>query len=88
MTDYEFIKEFRGIKMNDICKRVNVKQQNIVSGKTSDENLRKVKEELIRELASLFTKDVTSNEKLITLYLYNELLDKLEKENRMLREMI
>ena len=88
MTDYEFIKEFRGIKMTDICKKVNVTQQNIVSGKTSDENLRKVKEEIIRELASLFVKDVTNSEKIITLYLYDELLAKLEKENRMLREMI
>ena len=88
MTDYEFIKEFRGIKMNELCKRAGVIQQNIVSGKTSDENFRKVKEELIKELASLFTKDVTASEKIITLYLYNELLTKLEKENRMLREMI
>lgn len=88
MSDYEFIKEFRGIKMTDICKKVKVTQQNIVSGKTSDENLRKVKEEIIKELASLFVKDVTNSEKLITLYLYDELLSKLEKENRMLREMI
>ena len=88
MTDYEFIKEFREIKMTDMCKRLKIQQTNIITGKTSDENLRKIKEEIIRELASLFTKDVTSSEKLITLYLYNELLDKLEKENKMLRELI
>lgn len=88
MTDYEFIKEFREIKMTDICKRLKIQQTNIITGKTTDENLRKIKEEIIKELASLFTKDVTNSEKIITLYLYNELLTKLEKENRMLREMI
>lgn len=88
MNDYEFIKEFREIKMTDICEKLKIKQTNIITGKTSDENLRKVKEEIIKELAILFTKDVTSSEKLITLYLYNELLDKLEKENKMLRELI
>lgn len=88
MSDYEFIKEFREMKMTDICEKLKIKQTNIISGKTSDENLRKVKEEIIKELASLFTKDVTNSEKIITLYLYDELLTKLEKENRMLREMI
>jgi hypothetical protein len=88
MTDYEFIKEFREIKMTDICKRLKIQQTNIITGKTSDENLRKIKEEIMKELAGLFTKDVTNSEKLITLYLYDELLTKLEKENRMLREMI
>lgn len=88
MSDYEFIKEFREIKMTDICKRLKMQQPNIITGKTSDENLRKIKEEIIKELASLFIKDVTNSEKIITLYLYSELLERLEKENRMLREMI
>ena len=88
MSDYEFIKEFREIKMTDICEKLKIKQTNIISGKTSNENLRKVKEEIIKELVCLFTKDVTTSEKIITLYLYNEILEKIEKENRMLREMI
>ena len=86
MTDYNFIKEFSKIKLTTICKKFNINVGNVCSGVASDENLKKVKNEILNELLKLFVED--NRENLITIFLYNELLQKLEKENKMLREMI
>lgn len=86
MNDYLFIKEFQKIKLSDICRRNNINLSNLLSGNTNDENYKKVKKEIIRKLLMIVIED--KKEDLITLYLYNELLEKLEKENKMLREMI
>lgn len=86
MSDYSFIKEFTNIKVKDICKKYGIQQSNLTSGCTSEENYRKVKGEILRELLMLFIAD--RKDDLITIYLYNEILEKLEKENKMLREMI
>lgn len=86
MTDYEFIKQFSNIKLTNICKKHKINLSNLLSGVTTDENYRRVKNDLIRELLMIIIQD--KQEDLLTLYLYNELLEKVEKENRMLREMI
>lgn len=86
MTDYQFIKEFQKIKLASICKKYNITLSNLVSGQTTEENYKKVKYEIIEELLSLLIKD--NGEDILTLYLYDEILLKIEKENRMLREMI
>lgn len=86
MSDYSFIKEFTNIKVKDICKKYGIQQSNLTSGCTSEENYKKVKGEILRELLMLFIAD--RKDDLITIYLYNEILEKLEKENKMLREMI
>ena len=86
MSDYNFIKEFTNIKVKDICKKYGIQQSNLTAGCTSDENYRKVKGEILRQLLVLFIED--RKEDLIVLYLYNEILEKLEKENKSLREMI
>lgn len=86
MSDYEFIKEFQKIKLSTICKKLKINDANISNGTTSDENFRKVKNEIIRELLMIFISDNASEFPI--LYLYNEQLKKLEKENKMLREMI
>ena len=86
MSDYNFIKEFTNIKVKDICKKYGIQQSNLTAGATSDENYRKVKNEIIRQLLGLFIAD--KQDDLIVLYLYNEMLEKLEKENKSLREMI
>lgn len=86
MSDYSFIKEFQNIKLSKICKKYNVNLSNIISGITTEENFRKIKYEIIRELLMLFIDD--RQDDLCILYLYNELLEKLEKENKALREMI
>lgn len=86
MTDYSFIKEFQKIKLSSICKKLGINQSNILSGQTTDENYRKVKNEIIRELLMLMIQ--SKGEELITISLYDEILAKLEKDNKMLREMI
>lgn len=86
MSDYSFIKEFQKIKLSTICKKFGINQSNILSGQTTDENYRKVKNEIIRELLMLIIQ--SKGEELITISLYDEILAKLEKDNKMLREMI
>ena len=81
MNDYNFIKEFTNIKVKDICKKYGIQQSNLTAGCTSDENYRKVKGEILRQLLMLFIADRKED-------LYNEILEKLEKENKSLREMI
>ena len=86
MSDYSFIKEFQKIKLSSICKKLGINQSNILSGQTTDENYNKVKNEIIRELLMLIIQ--SKGEELITISLYDEILAKLEKENKSLREMI
>jgi len=88
MTDYEFIKEFKKIKLTNICERLKVNQSNVTSNQTSKENYRRIREAIEKELLNLFIKDNKNSEKILTMYLYNELLEKIEKENRLLREML
>ena len=88
MSEHEFIKKFTKITIKDICKDLNINPSNVTSGITSDDNLRKVKNEIIKRLASLLQTDCMNNEKMVTFYLYNEILERLEKENKVLREMI
>lgn len=86
MTDYQFIKGFQDIKLSSICKKYKINLSNIVSGIASEENMKKVKNEIIRELLALMIQE--KQEDLITLGLYDEMLARLEKENKLLREMI
>ncbi len=86
MSDYSFIKGFQDIKLSKICKKLNVNLGNIISGIASEENCKKVKNELIRELLMLMI--TYKEEDLITLALYDETILKLEKEVKALKEMI
>lgn len=88
MTDYEFIKNFQKIKLTNICKRLGVNQSNVLSKQTTEENYKKIKNEINNELLELFKSDYLNSEKLVTFYLYNEMLERIEKENKVLREMI
>lgn len=85
MTDYEFIKKFTNIKIKTICERLNINYGNVSSGKTSIENYKRIKYELLNEILNLFEED---NEDMITSNLYKKLIEKLDKENKILREMI
>ena len=85
MTNYDFIKDFNKIKVSNICERLKINRANISNGNASDENMKKVKLEITKELLELFKKD---NEDLIILTLYNELLEKVYKENKNLKEML
>lgn len=86
MSDYGFIKEFQNIKLINICKKLEINQSNVISGQTTEENYRRVKNEIIRELLNLFIQ--YKGEFIITLALYDEIIMKLEKENKALKEMI
>ena len=86
MDDYQFIKEFTNISVTSICKKLGIRSCNVFNGQTTDENYKRVKNEIIRELLMLMIEDKEEN--LITLALYDEVIMKLEKENRMLKEMI
>lgn len=86
MTDYQFIKEFQKIKLASICKKYNITLSNLVSGQTTEENYKKVKYEIIEEFLAMLIRD--KSEEILTLHLYDEILLKIEKENKMLREMI
>lgn len=88
MTEHEFIKKFTSITLKDIGEKLGINPSNITSGVASEENLKRVKNEIINRLYELFQSDTMNNEKLITFYLYNEILEKIEKENKVLREMI
>ena len=86
MSDYNFIKGFTNITLKNISKRLGFSAGNISSGKMSNENLHKIKLEIINDLLELIKED--RKEDLIALYLYNELIEKIEKENKMLKEII
>lgn len=43
MNDYDFILEYKNLNsISDICKRVNINYSNLINGKTSRENEKKV----------------------------------------------
>ena len=86
MSDYDFIKGFKNITLKNISNRLGFTAGNISSGKMSSENLHKIKLEIIKDLIELIKED--RKEDLIALYLYNELLEDIEKENKMLKEII
>lgn len=86
MSDYSFIKEFQEIKISNFCKENNINLGNLLSGCTTDENYRKVKNYILRELLKIMIE--YKQDDLLLISIYNEILEKLEKENKMLREMI
>lgn len=86
MSDYSFIKQFQEIKISKFCNDNNINTSNILAGTTTDENYRKVKNYIIRELLMLMIAD--KQDDILLISLYSELLEKVEKENKMLREMI
>lgn len=86
MSDYSFIKQFQEIKVSKICKDKGINLSNLLSGQTSDENYTKVKNAIIRELLTLLIAYKEDN--LILIGLYNEIIEKQEKEIRALKEMI
>lgn len=58
MNDLDFIKGFSKITITGACKVENVSRQNLLNGKTTKENERKVRERLESDLALLYIKEV------------------------------
>lgn len=86
MSDYSFIKEFQDIKISNFCKEHSINLGNLLSGCTTEENYKKVKNYIIRELLLLMTE--YKKDDLLLVGLYNEILTKLQRENKNLKEMI
>ena len=86
MSDYEFIKEFQKIKLSNICKELKVSQSNVCNGSVNAKTMREIKERILKELLSLMI--MYKSEDFILLGLYDDMLEKVVKENKMLREMI
>lgn len=51
--DLEYIKGFQKIKLSAICKELNIDKPSIYRGTASKDNIRKVKEEIKKQLEEL-----------------------------------
>lgn len=56
MESKEFVKRFSKITMKGICKKFNIQDTNVCSGKTTKENFDKIKEEIENQIAQLYIK--------------------------------
>lgn len=55
MNDFEYIKSVSAnINIAKICRKLNIDRANLVSGRTSEENAKKVRKEIESELAKLY----------------------------------
>lgn len=86
MDNYSFIKRFQDIKLSRICKDKKIDLSNLISGQTTEENYKRVKDEIVRELLMLLIE--YKKEDLVLIGFYSELLEKQEKEIKSLREML
>ena len=60
--ELKFIKGFQKITLTKIAKKLNVPRASIISGATSDENIKKVKKEIEKEIAKLYLDEGEINE--------------------------
>ncbi len=56
MDDLNYIKKFSKITLTDVCKKAKVDRCNLVTGRTTKENVKKVREEIESEIAKLYLK--------------------------------
>lgn len=47
--DLEFIKAFSKIKISSICEELGIDRSNLLNGKSSNENVKKVKDKIIEK---------------------------------------
>ena len=57
INNLDFINNFSKISVNKICKQQNIDRGNLSKGKTTDENINKVKEEIEKEIHKLYYND-------------------------------
>lgn len=67
MKDIELIHKIKNIKISNICKRNNLDYTNLIYGRTSKENTKKIADELRRELYPILIDDLISAETKIEL---------------------
>lgn len=56
MEDLEYIKKFSKINISKACKKCKVNRGNLLNNKTTKENIKKVREELEHQVATLYIK--------------------------------
>lgn len=56
MEDLEYIKKFNNIQITKVCKKLNIDYANLISGRSSKANVKKVRQELESEFAKLYIK--------------------------------
>lgn len=54
MEDLEFVKKFSSINLKRICEIEGIDRANVVNGRTSKENITKVRKRIESELARLY----------------------------------
>ena len=54
MTDLEYIKKFTQIQITKVCKKLNIDYANLITGRSSKANEKRVKKELESEIAKLY----------------------------------
>ena len=56
MEDLEYIKKFIKISVPSICKKLKIDKSNLYTGKTTNINIKKVRQEIESEIAKLYIK--------------------------------
>lgn len=56
MEDLKYIKKFSKITIQKACDNAKVNKSNLFAGRTTDENVKKVREEIESEIAKLYIK--------------------------------
>ena len=62
MKDIELIHKIKNIKISNICKQNNLDYTNLIYGRTSKENTKRIADELRRELYPILIDDLISVE--------------------------
>ena len=62
MKDIEFIHKVKNIKLGNICKNNKIDYTNLIYGRTSKENTKRIADELRRELYPILIDDLISVE--------------------------
>lgn len=63
MEDLEYIKKFSKINISKACKICKVNRGNLLNNKTTKENIKKVRQELEHQVATLYIKEDFENGK-------------------------
>ena len=62
MKDLDYIKKFSKISISEACRKCNVNRSNLLNGKASKENVKKIREELESQVFTLYIKKSDKNE--------------------------
>ena len=58
-SNFEFLKKFSKISVNNSAKKLNIDSSNVLSGRTSNENYEKIKDDIMLDIGELFIDDYT-----------------------------